>query len=438
MNAKQISLKAEVDLEMVRACLRVLKHHGIIALVSQFNYSNRYEFTPKATAMLAGKEPRLLQDALEYSLKRSNKAGNSTSQSNASHSHYATGTTAAVGQQAGSLGSEHGSNRPATHTTGSVSAHFTPSSYPPRTMGLLGGSQQSYSFRSTMVMAESMDREASTTSRRAEENRIWKSAIAELYCACNRNVSFGDLWLSLAAEAPTQVVTVPNQAERSGKSNRHPGSMQRHLSSRRKESIAEDFPGESVDNSSAHATSSLVESLALSPSETHRLESLRQGNGLKAGFGVNWDDFFKQIDHRRFLTFGLIHGLLERVHAFPCFPYPFPDVPESRSASPASGSGDMGIYANTWSQGSMINPSTTASVTSGFAGNFGHKQSLKKRFLEQKAHKFARNVAQMMDGRRCDDELACYFEKPYKKLTELVENYGERKVITFYAEFGDN
>lgn len=55
-NARQISKKSEVDMEMVRACLRVLKHHGVIALVDMFFYTNRYEFTERATAMLAGKE----------------------------------------------------------------------------------------------------------------------------------------------------------------------------------------------------------------------------------------------------------------------------------------------------------------------------------------------------------------------------------------------
>ena len=64
----------------------------------------------------------------------------------------------------------------------------------------------------------------------------------------------------------------------------------------------------------------------------------------------------------------------------------------------------------------------------------GSKQSLKKTFLEQKAHKFASRVAQMMDGSRCDDELACRFEKPYKKLVELVETYGKAEVVTFFAE----
>lgn len=69
-NARQISVKAEVDLEMVLACLRVLKHHGVVHVVDMFMYTNRYEFTEKATAMLAGKEDRLLQEAVAFCMKR--------------------------------------------------------------------------------------------------------------------------------------------------------------------------------------------------------------------------------------------------------------------------------------------------------------------------------------------------------------------------------
>ena len=35
--ARQISKMAEVDMEMVRACLRVLKHHGFVALQIEIN-----------------------------------------------------------------------------------------------------------------------------------------------------------------------------------------------------------------------------------------------------------------------------------------------------------------------------------------------------------------------------------------------------------------
>jgi hypothetical protein len=41
---KQIAASTEVDMEMVRACLRVLRHHGVLTYVDVFRYSNLYEF----------------------------------------------------------------------------------------------------------------------------------------------------------------------------------------------------------------------------------------------------------------------------------------------------------------------------------------------------------------------------------------------------------
>ena len=68
-NARQISKMAEVDLEMVRACLRVLKHHGVIALVDMFCYSNRYERTEKVA------DSKLLGEAAEFVTKRRTALG---------------------------------------------------------------------------------------------------------------------------------------------------------------------------------------------------------------------------------------------------------------------------------------------------------------------------------------------------------------------------
>mmetsp|Transcript_7155 Transcript_7155/g.10449 ORF Transcript_7155/g.10449 Transcript_7155/m.10449 type:complete len:495 (+) Transcript_7155:96-1580(+) len=59
-NAKALSEKLEIDLEMVEACLRVLCHHNVIALVDMFFYSNRYEATGKQL------EGKLLDNAIEY------------------------------------------------------------------------------------------------------------------------------------------------------------------------------------------------------------------------------------------------------------------------------------------------------------------------------------------------------------------------------------
>lgn len=63
-HAKALSIKSEVDPEMVRACLRVLKHHNVVAIVDMFFYSNRYEATGKPL------DRSLLQEAIDYVCKR--------------------------------------------------------------------------------------------------------------------------------------------------------------------------------------------------------------------------------------------------------------------------------------------------------------------------------------------------------------------------------
>lgn len=51
-HVKQIAKTSEVDIDMVRACLRVLRQHGVLTHVDMFRYSNVYECTPSAVGML--------------------------------------------------------------------------------------------------------------------------------------------------------------------------------------------------------------------------------------------------------------------------------------------------------------------------------------------------------------------------------------------------
>jgi hypothetical protein len=48
-------------------------------------------------------------------------------------------------------------------------------------------------------------------------------------------------------------------------------------------------------------------------------------------------------------------------------------------------------------------------------------------------YQLAKLAASLMDGTRCDDELACGLEVPFHRLVKLVETYGKRKVICLYA-----
>jgi hypothetical protein len=251
----------------VRACLRVLKHHGVIDMVDMFVYSNRYEFTAKATAMLAGKESTLLHEAVDFVLKKPA----SSSMNGSGRGVY--GDSNSEQTQGGS---------PYHHSS------FTPSSsYPPRTLNLLGGSQRSSNFRYAMMLTNSLENDSSLSRR--EDPKRTKLAVAELYTLCNRNICFGDLWLALISEQTSQ-----QKAE-----------------SNRKTSIGE----ESTDRDTS------IDFLAFSPIETNHLEVFRKSI---SDSNVEWDDFFQRFDHRRFFSFGLVHNLVRRVHEYPYYPGIFP------------------------------------------------------------------------------------------------------------------
>lgn len=410
---------------MVQACLRVLKHHGVIALVSPFSYSNHYEFTPKATAMLAGKESKLLQEALQFVWKR--RVNHLNPQTHVSTGQIAmTSNNNGLPASPGSESSSHPTNNPVIGSPYSYFG-FTPSSssYPPRTAGV-SISQRSSRF-AILAASHSLEKETPVTqlgqNSKGDEIQMVRSALAEFYCACSRNLSFGDLWVALTTvtpDAPPSGLIVPNhqqskqqQPQRYGQYSLPPTSY-----SVRKGSISEEYPDEAPPQ---QFPSSVLENLALSPSESHNLESLRR-SGKKSNdrtTPLNWNEFFTRIDHRRLVTFGLIHGIIVRIHCYPCFPFAFPDPSTTFSPLMASVEATAGSDGKT----NDATAGSTANVTTSHASSSSRGEE----------YQLAKLAASLMDGTRCDDELACTLEIPFRRLVEMVEMYGKRKVICLYA-----
>jgi hypothetical protein len=258
-------------------------------------------------------------------------------------------------------------------------------------MKLLGGSQRSSNFRYAMMAAQSLEKDPSIGARREDQRQV-KSTLSELYCACSRSMSFGDLWVSLTTALPSSLV-LPNLHRNQG-TQATPARNQRH-SSARKNSISEDL----TENDQLR--DQIMDSLAFSPLETIQLDSLRKPSG---DVPIDWNDFFKRgFDHRRFFSFGLVHGLLVRVHNYPYFPGVFPEM---------NGFDETATQADS-------------------------RQSLKNEFMEEKSYTISRSAAELMDGTRCDDELVCMFEKPFDQLVKLVEKFGNKKVVSVYATAPD-
>lgn len=452
-NARQISIKAEVDLEMVLACLRVLKQHNVIAVVDMFLYSNRYEFTEKAAAMLAGKEQKLIQEAVDFCVKQPTLHIMAPSHPSAPAMASSVSTSGgsymgvmAANQSPKSTGSPHQYHSSMVDNNINI---LPSSSYPPRGLGLMGGgvgsgsSHRSSNFRYAIMAANSLEREASFMGPavRPEDRRQLEMAFPEIYCACNRNLSFGDIWLTLTAEFPTSLA-LPSFPQRNHATNKTynissrstslsgPSNYQRNASSR-KNSLTDLDRGDS-------------EVVAFSPIGASMLESLRRGNTSSAGgsdenkdtsgksrsgSNPNWNEIFRDFDHRRFFTFGIVHGLVVRVHDYPYFPGPFFAKRPSNVVSQLSSSSL--IQQNSHSVNSMT---SMASMALSFSETIRrHKKMMKEELVEERRYQMAKAVASMMDGTRCDDELVCLFERPYKLLVERVEKYSGKKVVHIYA-----
>jgi Nitrogen permease regulator 2 len=188
-NVRQISKKAEVDLEMVRACLRVLKHHGFVALVDMFCYSNRYE----CTEIVIGS--KMLQEAAEYIIKRSGSTGSDTVGTSSDTALNASGTSSNPGRPDVSSPLGRSSEKDSSPVPYSLMSSFPlemaikGDSYSDR-LGIGGGTSLSHSHRDTPL----------ASLLKHEDIIEVKAAIVEFFAACHRGVTIGEFWISFISK----------------------------------------------------------------------------------------------------------------------------------------------------------------------------------------------------------------------------------------------
>jgi Nitrogen permease regulator 2 len=184
-NAKQISISAEVDMEMVRACLRVLRHHKVIAVVDMFFYTNRYECTEKGLKLsknFMAKESALLNEAVAFVVRRQAFSAKETGENADDRSDSSHGSSPS--------GRNSASQRPQASSDLSKETLFSN----PRTGGTFNSSVQE-----TMQMTlSSLDPQLLLS---------LKAAIANFYFTCNRRQTFGDSWISLIASSQQKTET---------------------------------------------------------------------------------------------------------------------------------------------------------------------------------------------------------------------------------------
>ena len=171
-------------MEMVRACLRVLSHHGVIALVDMFFYTNRYECTEKVASLLSHDEDnKLLLEAVEFVIKRHTNAGPAVSGVSAtrnSDSNLELHSTSPMGRML----DPHQNHLLST-------SHPTESFKEGHLVGLGPRRGSSASPHST--------NEYFTSSMKREDYNEVRTAVAEFFCALSRTTTIGDLWLTLVS-----------------------------------------------------------------------------------------------------------------------------------------------------------------------------------------------------------------------------------------------
>lgn len=300
-NAMQISRKAEVDMEMVRACLRVLSHHGVIALVDMFFYSNRYECTEKVASLFSENgDSKVLQKAVEFIVKR--RASTHT-------------TCSAATTRNSDASPEINSTSPRTRMLDPNQSNFMSASL--QAESLVG---RAATRRPLSASPNSNTQEHIASVKKRDDYDEIRKAVAEFFCALQRTTTIGDLWTSLV---------------------------------------------------------------------TRRIP-------LGTSSDINWKNMFQIFDHRRLATFGQVHGLIRRVHAFPLLV----DLKEAATApAPAevNHNGEQDRAARSLGQGRNC-------------------------IVADKRRKAISLAASMMDGMTCDDAIVCACEMPFDEILRLFPN----------------
>ncbi len=446
---KLIAESSEVDAEVVRACFRVLRHHQAVACVDIFRYENVYVSTAKAQRMLAkgvdiglfsggndhdddndddegdGKDSNrnyiddhmvaLLRQAYEFVMKSTSSNGNGNGNGNGNtsgggsgvssdsrrtnnnhHHHHNHHNGKRIGETGGDDASssvvELGSNVPTSvgmahspstliapvhhHSDSPISTSLsnTPTTttttfahHPPP----LSTSYHTDSNSGTNMIGGELLQPQQSKQQNLDRDKIEKQmykrsmmkALAVLYVSCQENITFGDIWMKKL---------------RCGPENTQPVSHDDPIPT-------DDLPSDKDDESDKKSVKSRSSSMCSFGSSIHG--GLQQIN-TKTDIEIDWKEAFEKFDHIRFVTFGVIHGLIQRLHEYPIA---FDRLKDARK-----------------------------------------EEEEEDTMLTSPADSRAFEIASLMDGKRCDDELSCIFQQPISKLKEVVISKANKEVSSLF------
>ena len=470
---KLISDSSGVDLEAVRASLRVLRHHHAIACVDIFRFQNVYVCTEKAQRMLASicgggfdtaddsdELKKLLKGALDFVFKREMPSSPHTSQLNVvsaggSRARYSNlggsgGTLSGVASphryRSTSWGSGVGNDslispRDGTFSQqrkGSGSIVYTSS---PRSgsLSITSTNQQPPPLSTSLLSTSSHISPPSSNLSKTMNDKTLMKALAILYVSCQKGVTILDICEIL-------------------------------LSTDEKKKNSENGVTQNDDKPKEPTKTFTI------PLESYASAFSSDGEDSKTNKNkIDWKEVIEKLYKfgmiPRFVTFGVIHGLIKRVHEYPIAydaatensdegeindniseendndEYSFKQKAEedsmrqlavnNRSTPRPLSQHNTPYLRSSHSLSSAryvthpIPPPSTPSATSRSSSVPSTREERKKE-TEIRETKLAREIAAVMDGLRCDDELLCMFQRPIEDIKALVQKKTKKIVVSIY------
>lgn len=417
-HVKQIADSSEVDMELVRSCLRVLKHHGVLSYVDIFRYCNVYECTPSAMQLLSNdskERQKILDEGFWYAAKRG-----FVRQAPSKIYHEMLALTN------GGSGNSPGSFSTSPMMSSVLGRRFSHSA---------NEDQEPRSFNSHSRIAEESTSEEGKSSNPSSskamspanqrntflrDSEMMKKILVELYCACTRDYSFGDILCSkFGAESNTPTSKADEKY--------HDISFN-SLDSLTMGPLYEACSFE-MEHENSHITSEQPERPHSSTSEF---------------IDIDWSKAFN-FDYRRMITFGVAHKLIRRVHQYPlaCEVRNFTKKEDhtqrtsSLSQDYDASTSQLEFSAKLFDEHYQIIDDAVSAVTptlshSSLNGNDAERNSPGPEF-KKTSLSFFEQVALSMDGTRCDDELSCMFETPIEELMEALKKSGRWNIMFVFS-----
>ena len=139
-------------------------------------------------------------------------------------------------------------------------------------------------------------------------------------------------------------------------------------------------------------------------------------NRATRGSTIHWKKVFRLMDHRRLITFGVIHGYIRRVHNYPLLANRNISMDDDPSTPKYS---NIPLPKSALSHDRI----SRGSSHSTYSHHIKNEQAMRRTQSKQKA-------AALMDGMHCDDEIVCSVELPFD---EILTMFPKDSVVSVFA-----